>query len=222
MNDTSSLRARPSNCSSIVSRAACSERDERKRRRYAFFSVAISSFEKPRLFQADDIQPVKRSPVPAAITKGGTSFGTPVRPLTKACFPTLQNWWIAQRPERMAKSSTCTWPASVAPFAMITLLPTMQSCAMWLYAMMKLLLPTTVVAVPFRAPVDGHVFPDDVLIPYDAGRILTFVGDVLRRAAQGDEGMDRAGASERCRPLTETWLISLVPEPITAFPPTVQ
>ena len=54
----------PSNSFSIVSRTACSERDDRKRRRYAFFRVAISSLEKPRSFQADDVQPVKRGPVP--------------------------------------------------------------------------------------------------------------------------------------------------------------
>ena len=73
-------------------------------------------------------------------------------PPMKACSPTRQNWWTAEKAPICAKSPTSTCPASVAQLAKIVLLPTWQSCATWAYAMKKLLLPMVVMPPPPAVP----------------------------------------------------------------------
>ena len=66
--------------------------------------------------------------------------------------PIRTNWCTALSPPMIAPSSTVTWPAKVAAFAMIIRSPMWQSCAMWQYAITMLLFPRRVTPPPSAVP----------------------------------------------------------------------
>src|SRR6266571_5943712 len=60
--------------------------------------------------------------------KGGTSCVTTVEAPTYAWRPMRQNWCTGEKAPTVAKSSTSTCPASVAPLTKSALFPTRESC----------------------------------------------------------------------------------------------
>ncbi len=83
---------------------------------------------------------------------GATSFVAIVAPPMNACVPTRQNWWTPEKPPRVAKSWTSTWPERAAAFAKIVWLPTRQSWATCTWAMSRLSEPIRVTPPPPAVP----------------------------------------------------------------------
>src|SRR6266571_4341747 len=99
-------------------------------RRYARFSASFTSGEKAARCSPTELRPYRCTGLPTALVYGGTSWFTREPPPTKAKVPMRTNWWIGTSPLMIARSSTVTWPAICTALAMITSLPTAQSCAM--------------------------------------------------------------------------------------------
>ena len=70
-----------------------------------------------------------RARLPTVFAYGSASLVTTEKPPMNACWPTRQNWCTPENALIVAKSSTVTWPPSVAALPKIVVLPTWQSCA---------------------------------------------------------------------------------------------
>ncbi|MCC2634051.1 MAG: hypothetical protein K0S48_1937 [Ramlibacter sp.] len=113
----------------MAERADSSVRPSRYSSLCICLTAAMRSALKSRRFRPTALKPRTASGLPSTSMKGGTSCEMALWKPSIACAPTLTNWWMPVRPPTVTQSPTSTWPPSVALLAMVTLLPTMQSCA---------------------------------------------------------------------------------------------
>src|SRR5689334_20920502 len=99
---------------------------------------------KPRRRSPSTLKPRTASGLPSTIMYGGTSCETALPNPAIACAPILTNWRMPVSPPIVTQSPSSTWPPSVVLLASVVWLPTRQSCAIWVYAMIQLSLPTRV------------------------------------------------------------------------------
>ena len=130
MNFASNATSSPSS-SRIFSRACVVFSFDASRSRNAFCSALIRSALNPAPLQPNPVHAEGLVLAPRrSFENGSTSCVTIVPPPINAYFPTVQNWCTGLNAPTVAKSSMITCPASVAAFARMQPLPTMQSCPM--------------------------------------------------------------------------------------------
>src|SRR5207253_1764079 len=82
----------------------------------ARFSSRTTSSGNPLRCRPTVLRPYSFTGLPTAFTYGGTSLATREQPPMKLYLPISANWCTADTPDRIAFSSTVTWPASWVAF----------------------------------------------------------------------------------------------------------
>ena len=113
----------------------------------ALCSASLSSFVSPLRRKPIEFGPIRMAGMPSDFAYGQMSNLDAEAPETIAISPILVFWWNTLIPPKNAPKPTSTWPAIVAPFAIITSFSSLQLCAIWAYAIIKQLSPK-IVALP--------------------------------------------------------------------------